>query len=116
MSTTADRLRLAAEQLPPGASLTLTREQLLEALGSIAGSQDLDVAQLAEHFGRSPSTIRTWLERGELRGYRFRGRQWRATRAAVAEFEAHERAGEPRRPQTAHDRITNLGAWRNARA
>ena len=109
--TAGERLRLAAEALPDGASITVPRDALLEALQG-QGSADFNVEQLAERFRRSKSTVRSWLEQGLLRGYRFRRKEWRVTSAAVAEFEASEREGRPPRRAT-RGKVANLGAWRD---
>lgn len=122
---TLDELRRMAELLPAGASVTLPREALLDALaGSVLepappgprSGVDLTVAQLAEHLGRGESTIRTWLERGDLPGaYRNHGREWRIPQAAVdamqrAEATRHRR--EARKREGSSDRVTDIGAWR----
>jgi hypothetical protein len=110
--TALDDLRHAAELLPVGASITLTREALLAAIG--AGREEptqvvrneLTVTDLAAQFQRSPSTVRGWIEAGRFPGaYKLRGRDWRVSLAAVDVFRAQER-GRP--SQQAHD----LGAWR----
>lgn len=112
--TAAERLRQVAELLPPGASVTVPREALLEALNGLPTGGDLTVEQLARRLGRSPSTVRSWLQTGVLAGYRFRRRQWRVPPAAIAEFEQRERDGEPRRTPTGD--TTDLAAWRKETA
>jgi excisionase family DNA binding protein len=110
--TALDNLRQAAELLPPGASVTVTREALLAAIGRAptapaeAPTDDLTVADLAARFQRSASTVRGWIEAGRFPGaYKLRGRDWRVSPAAVDAFREHER----RRPSRGtHD----LGAWR----
>lgn len=105
-----DRLHQMAELMPPGSSVSITREDLLEALAG-SGAADLTVGQVAARFGRALSTVRSWLEQGLLRGYRLRGREWRIPLAAVAEFEQREREGRPRKP-TSQRGVTRLDAWR----
>ena len=108
----AERLRIAAEHLPCGASVTIGREELLEALETLdASRRDLSVVEVGERLGRSPSTVRSWLYQGVLRGYKLRGRQWRVPPAAISKFERRERDGESRR--TAKGDNTDLSAWRN---
>ena len=71
----ADRLRELAERLPPGCSLTLTRDGLLD-LAAVDGDQpdqaapqaDYTVAELAGRFHRSASTVRCWCEHGRFQG------------------------------------------------
>ena len=115
MMDAVSRLRRVAENLPPGASVTVPREWLLEALESHGnGSADLTVAQLAEQLGRSKSCVRSWLENRLLRGYKLRGREWRIPAAALAEFQERERRGETR-CQTSRGGTADLSAWKNAR-
>jgi hypothetical protein len=73
--TPLERLRQAAELLPPGAAVTLPREALLEALGGppdvatpATPAGDLTVAEVAAQLRRKPSTIRGWLEAGRFTG------------------------------------------------
>ena len=113
---TAADLRRALELLPAGASLTLPREALLEALGEVGGTTDvgdLTVSQVAERFGRCESTVRSWLAAGILRGYRLRGREWRVPAAALAEFEQAEREG--REVEVGEGQAVDLGSWRRAK-
>ena len=117
MTSLADRLRELAERLPPGASVTLTRDGLLE-LAAVAGGRveetdlqaDFTVGELALRFHRSPSTIRDWCEHGRLGGaYKLNGRDWRIPEAAVDAFVARQR----RQPQ---EPLVRLNAWRAVRA
>ena len=55
---------------------------------------DMTVAQVAEFFGRSPSTIRRWIRDERLRAYYFKGREYRITDCALREFIRRER-GHP---------------------
>lgn len=110
--TAAERLRKVAELLPPGAAVMVSREDLLDAFGAATGApdeasmpRDYTVADLAEIFGRSESTIRAWLEAGRLpNAYKLRGREWRVPRASVQSFLERER----KRFRGDMD----LGAWR----
>jgi excisionase family DNA binding protein len=70
--------------------------------------RDLTVEEVAALVGRSPSTVRVWLETERLRGYRLGGRSWRVPAAAVTEFRAQQptgkgaaRGGRKLRPRTA---------------
>src|SRR6266540_3421649 len=75
MSELLKRLRAAAQMLPPGATIGLPVEIIREALGAAAvegATADLSVAQLAERFGRSRSTVRS--------------RDWRIPPTAIAAF------------------------------
>jgi len=117
VTSLADRLREVAERLPPGASVTLTRDGLLE-LAAVAGGRleetapqaDFTVGELALRFDRSPSTIRDWCEQGHFEGaYKLNGRDWRIPEAAVDAFVARQR----RQPQ---EPLVRLSAWRAVRA
>jgi hypothetical protein len=112
--TALERLRQVAELLPAGASLTLSREALLEALGDVdvgasaTVSAEQTVGELGVQFHRSPSTIRGWLEVGRFPGaYKLRGRDWRVPVAAVEAFVAAE--------QKSRGRTADLGSWRKHR-
>jgi len=114
--TALERLRQAAELLPAGTSVTLPRETLLEALGGAVApaetpSGDLTVAQLAERFQRSPSTVRGWLEAGRFdNAYKLSGRDWRVPVADVEAFVLDQRTARQGDTQAA-----DLGAWREHR-
>ncbi len=116
--TAIERLRRLAENLPEGGSVSLPKTFLEALVAEQAGIAvgDFTVPQLAERFQRSASTIRSWLEQGSLRGYRLRGRQWRVTSTALAEFEERERSGQSERNCTHRSRedIADLSAWRTA--
>jgi len=117
-----DQLRKAIAGLPPGTLVALPREGLLEALGAsevamsvdptAAAQVDLTVAQIAQLFGRSLSTVRQWLESGALEGYKLFGREWRVPPAALAAFQKRQRSGNE--PLTAFPARGqgSLGDWR----
>lgn len=110
-----ERLARIVDEMPKEGSVTLPVAWLREQLEDADPEHriaDLTVGEVADELGRAPSTIRGWLGAGELRGYRFRGREWRVPPASLAEFVATERGEEPRvrRPTQTMD----LGAWRQA--
>lgn len=114
MTSVVDRLRELAERLPPGGSLVLTREGLLD-LAALAGRpvdpsaapDELTVGELAARFHRAASTVRGWCEHGRFEGaYKLNGRDWRIPQTAVDAFVA----GQHREAHT-----TQLGAWRAVR-
>src|SRR2546425_6357318 len=110
----ADRVGELAERLPPGGSLTLTKDGLLNLAASDGGQADeaaaradLTVAELAARFHRSASTVRDWCEHGRFEGaYKLNGRDWRITQAAVDTFLGEQRSKGP---------VAPLGAWRAVR-
>lgn len=118
-------VRALAEALPAGTPLPLPRELVLELLGSSAvgpaaaetAPPDLTVADVAERFRRSSSTVRGWILAGRLRSYLFAGREHRITAAALADFEAAERSRSTRGSQGAGSapgraRTVDLASWR----
>ncbi|OLC08939.1 MAG: hypothetical protein AUH42_00245 [Gemmatimonadetes bacterium 13_1_40CM_70_11] len=121
-----DRLRTALTGLPPGSLVALPREELLELLGGPADAggataaaaaaeapMDLTVAEVATLFQRAPSTVRQWLESGQLEGYKLFGREWRVTRAAVAALQERQRQGGDRRGPVPS--AGSLADWRKLR-
>ena len=117
MKGVTDRLRELAERLPPGGSLTLTRDALLDLAAAESGDRsdhanappELTVPELAGRFHRSPSTIRDWCEQGRFEGaFKLNGRDWRIPKAAVDAFLARQR----RQPQ---ESLVRLSAWRATR-
>lgn len=115
--TLADRLRSLAEHLPPGGSLTLTRDGLLDLAAADGGHADraaaqvdFTVADVAAQFLRSPSTVRDWCEHRRFEGaYKLNGRDWRIPQAAVDAFLAQQRGRPGERP-------VKLSAWRAVRS
>ena len=110
-----DRLKDLAERLPPGASVTLTRDGLLDLAADVDAPlrapplTDFTVVELAAQFHRSPSTIRDWCERGRFDGaYKLNDRDWRISQSAVDVFLARQRDG--------HRSERDLGGWRRMRA
>lgn len=120
-----DQLRKAIAGLPPGTLVALPREALVEALGAsevgmsveptAAAQVDLTVAQIAQLFGRSPSTVRQWLESGALQGYKLFRREWRVTLAALAAFQKRQRSGSARSTESPARGQESLGDWRAGR-
>jgi excisionase family DNA binding protein len=90
--TLRDRLRRIVEALPNGAAVTLPRDELARWIdaGDPEPLADLTVQEIAEIVGRRPSTVRGWCAAGELRAYRFRGREWRIPATALREFQDRE--------------------------
>ncbi len=93
---------------------------LLEGSGeaeapSATPGADFTVRQIAERFGRQPSTVRAWVESGRLRGYRFAQREWRVSQEALREFEESQRqTGRAPGPPSGRGKAVDLSAWRAA--
>ena len=99
------------EALPPGSLVPRDWILGLVANGEAASpaprepsAVDLTVEAVAELFGKRPSTVRSWIERGHFPGsYKLHGRQWRVPPAAIDTFQ---------RTQQAARGGTDLSAWR----
>lgn len=115
--TIVERLWALAAALPSDrSSVTLTRSDLMALLegeqASALPSRDLSVEEVAEETGRAPSTVRGWLIRGELQGYKLNGRDWRVPRPALSAYLEGQVAPESdEEPSEGVD----LGAWRRLR-
>lgn len=112
-----ERLEALRETLPEHGLVVLTRAALDEVLTNGLSDDteggrgpDYTVAEIAKRFDRSPQTIRDWIKAGKLRGYLFNGREYRVTKAALAEFEEKQRQGRDFKPESAAS--ADLGAWR----
>lgn len=115
-----EALLTIAEAALPGASISVPREvilrllsnELAETTSQQAPVRDLSVNEVGMHFGRSPTTVRGWLEAGLLPGaYKLRGKAWRVPPAALSQMATHSRTplDRPRSPP-----VVNLGAWRRS--
>jgi excisionase family DNA binding protein len=106
--TLRDRLRRIVEALPPGAAVSLPRDQLAAWVGADEPPPltDLTVAEAAEILGRRPSTVRGWCASGELRAYRFRSREWRIPHSAIRELQDRQAA-----PDDDLDDDDGLSGW-----
>lgn len=113
--TAIERLRQAAELLPAGASVTVSREALLEALGGAAAVADvcsppgdLTVDEVATALHRKPSTVRGWLEAGRFLGaYRLPA----SGKLSKAYQRRDKKTGKPFGPPIFPPR-PKVGAWR----
>src|SRR6266516_561910 len=104
-----ERLRTALAAMPPGT--LVPRDWMLEQLGtSPEASQspalvDLTIGDLAQLFGKRPSTVRAWVERGDFPGaYKLHQKEWRIPPSAVEAFQDLQR----QRPSS----TSQLSAWR----
>ena len=65
---------------------------------------DLTIRDLAILFGKQPSTVRGWVERGDFPGaYKLHGKEWRVPVSAVDSFQNRQRRAKS---------DTRLSAWR----
>ena len=73
---------------------------------------DMTVQELADRFGRCPSTVRAWCEAGRLPGaYKLRGREWRIPAVALRLFQDQEGGSLTRQP-TSSGKRSSLADWR----
>jgi excisionase family DNA binding protein len=107
------RLRRLVQAGDPDGTVTLRwlAQQIGEPIPGEAVAEeparDLTVEEVAEHFRRAPSTVRGWLLRGDLRGYKLNGRDWRVPKSAVGEYEQRQRE-----PGLGDAEAVDLSAWR----
>ena len=117
-------LRAALAAMPPGA--LVPRDWLLEQLtASLSGPQgspapapptlvDLTIRDLAQVFGKRPSTVRAWAERGDFPGaYKLHGKEWRIPASAVEAFQDRQRMRA--RPGRGTESGGRLSQWRSVR-
>ena len=110
-SPVLESLRATVAAMPPGS--LVPRDWLLEQLGSPALSEqpvlvDLTIGDLASLFGKRPSTVRAWVERGDFAGaYKLHGKEWRVPVSAVEGFQDRQRPRPKSDPK--------LSAWRSVK-
>lgn len=115
-----EALRLYAASLPPGTVVPVPRELVLELLAAqgpeawtAATVRDLTVPEVAAHFGRSPGTVRAWLEARRFEGaYKLRGKSWRVPPAALSRFVKQQRATKEPSRVGRSEKVVRLDAWR----
>ncbi|MGH7426958.1 MAG: helix-turn-helix domain-containing protein [Gemmatimonadales bacterium] len=139
-SPLVESLRATVAGMPPGA--LVPRDWLLEQLSgappakagpdAVPGSLvDLTIGDLARLFGKRPSTVRAWVERGDFPcAYKLHGKEWRVPVASVESFQNRqrrakqdsglsawrkvERPNATRRSETGHDAVTKRSPRGNA--
>ena len=81
-------------------------DPVLEHPGATAGGLvDLNISDLAKLFGKRPSTVRAWVERGDFPGaYKLHHKEWRVPAKSVEAFQTRQ-----------HRQSTSaLSAWRGS--
>ena len=73
----------------------------------------LTLEEAGEVVGRSPSTVRTWLNTSRLDGFKLNGRTWRIRESALRSFIERQESGEHEPPTIRSSRSVELGDWRN---
>jgi len=67
----------------------------------------MTIRDLAQLFGKQPSTVRGWVERGDFPGaYKLHGKEWRVPVSSVEAFQNRQRGGKS---------DAGLSAWRKVR-
>jgi len=117
-----ERLVAELQALPPGS--LVPRDWILGRLADHpptpgapfpgpAPAVDLTVEDLARLFGKRPSTVRAWIERGDFPGsYKLHGKEWRVPPSA---FDAFQQAQRARSANPQAEAKADLAAWRTAR-
>ncbi len=108
-----ESLRTALAAMPPGS--LVPRDWLLEQLSGASplpsespALVDLTIGDLARLFGKRPSTVRAWVERGDFPGaYKLHGKEWRVPASAVEAFQDRQRGRAKSEPR--------LSAWRSVK-
>ena len=112
-----DRLKAIIDVMPDGGSVSLPvtwLRDLLDAEGDSPGmGRLLTLEEAGEIVGRSPSTVRTWLNTGRLDGFKLNGRTWRIRESALRSFIERQECGKHEPPTIRGSRSVELGDWRN---
>ncbi|SRR5712691_1929462 len=112
-----DSLRAALTAMPPGTLVPRdwVLERLSEDIPDVPAAVtpapptrvDLTIRDLAQLFGKQPSTVRAWVERGNFPGaYKLHGKEWRVPVSAVESFQNRQRRAKS---------DTRLSAWRRVK-
>lgn len=115
MSELPDELARFLAQHDPNDLLTV--RTILRVAGVETPSQDepesvrdLTVEDVAEEVSRAASTVRGWLNSGELDGYKLNGRDWRVPRDSLRQYLQGQRKGS----QTENTNTeVRLDSWRD---
>jgi excisionase family DNA binding protein len=109
-----DRLRRLVEVADPDGTVTVRWLAALvdeEDHSFVAPDRlsDLTLDEVCEAVKKKPSTVRSWLGRGELRGYKLNGKAWRVPRSALAEYLAKQGGSDS---EGHSDAEIDISAWR----
>ncbi len=113
-----DRLKAIIDVMPEGGSVSLPvtwLRDLLDAEGDSPGmGRLLTLQEAGDIVGRSPGTIRTWANSGQLEGaFKLQNCSWRVPEKALQKFIERQQAGEHEPPTIRSPRSVELGDWRN---
>jgi excisionase family DNA binding protein len=109
-----DRLRRLVEVADPDGTVTVRWLAALvdeedHSLVAPERPSDLTLEEVCEAVKKKPSTVRGWLGRGELRGYKLNGKAWRVPRSALAEYLAKQGSSDSKVYSEAE---VDISAWR----
>ncbi len=108
-------LRALVEDTPADGAVTVPvtwHQDLLDARGDSSEMRLLTLEETAEFFGLSVSTVRTWLNTGQLDGFKLNGRSWRIPERALHEFIERQQSGEHEPRTIPSSASVDLGGWR----
>ena len=108
-------LRAIVEDTPLDGTVTVPvtwLQDLLDAQGDSSEMRLLTLEETAELVGRSVSTVRTWLNKGQLDGFKLNGCSWRIRERAFQAFIERQESGEPEPSTIRSSSSVDLGAWR----
>jgi hypothetical protein len=88
------------DALPPGGSVTLSRDAMIELIRTADDDDDRDLTttEVGLMLGMDGSSVRRLCEGGQLRGYKpgeGERASWRVPRGAVEEFRRQQQATRP---------------------
>jgi len=101
--------------MPPEGLVTLPvgwLRDLVDAQGDSSEMRLLTLDEIAELVGRSVSTVRTWVNTGQLDGFKLHGRSWRIRERAFQEFIERQQSGEQEPRTIPSSASVDLGGWR----
>ena len=115
MSDHLRALREIVRHMPAEGSVSLPVSWLKELLaeGVEPGTRLLTLEEASEVVNRSPSTIRTWANTGQLDGaFKLQGRSWRIPASAIESLIERQQSGQHEPPTVQGDGPVNLSSWR----
>ena len=111
-----DRLKAIIDGMPPDGAVTLPvafLSRLIEAETAESGmGRLLTLEEVGDTVGRSPSTVRTWLNTGQLDGFKLNARSWRIRESALRSFIERQESGEHEPPSVRGSGAVDISAWR----
>ena len=112
----AHRLRCIVDAMPADGTVTLSVAWLKGLLAAEGDSLGMDrlltLEEAGDIVGRSPSTVRTWLNTGRLDGFKLNARSWRIRESALRSFIERQEAGGHEPPTIRNSELADIGDWR----